>query len=218
MSLPDAGLAEAAAQLGLQLEENQLAQLRRYVEVLHRWNRVFNLTAVRDPSRVMTHHVLDCLAVVAPLSRRAPATLLDAGSGGGLPGLVIAIALPKLQVTCVDGVGKKSAFVSQVATELSLSNALAVHARVEKLTGSFDVVTSRAFASLSDFARCTRHLLRPQGAWMAMKGKLPTDELAGLPPDVEVFHVEQLNVPQLGAQRCLVWMKPALKLPSSLPT
>ncbi|MFM7331625.1 MAG: 16S rRNA (guanine(527)-N(7))-methyltransferase RsmG, partial [Brachymonas sp.] len=137
------------------------------------------------------------------------ASMLDVGSGGGLPGVVLAIMLPQIQVTCVDTVGKKAAFVQQVAGELSLKNLRGVHSRVEQMqTAPFDVITSRAFASLLDFVQLTRSHLKPQGVWMALKGKQPEEEIAAVPADVSVFHVEQLAVPGLDAERCIVWMRP----------
>jgi 16S rRNA (guanine527-N7)-methyltransferase len=134
--------------------------------------------------------------------------LLDVGSGGGLPGVVLAVLESDLSVTCVDTVGKKAAFVRQVAAELGLRNLHAEHARVEQLQlPSFDIVTSRAFASLADFTALTRRHLAPSAVWMAMKGKRPEDEVAALPADIDVFHVEPLRVPGLEAERCLVWMR-----------
>ena len=149
---------------------------------------------------------------IAPLRRQigeAPSRLLDVGSGGGLPGSVIAVLNPTVDVTCVDTVGKKAAFVQQVAGELRLRNLHARHARVEQVElPTFDVVTARAFASLADFTALTRRHLGPTGVWMAMKGKPPVDEISALPSEIEVFHVEQLAVPGLEAERCLVWMRP----------
>jgi 16S rRNA (guanine527-N7)-methyltransferase len=135
--------------------------------------------------------------------------MLDVGSGAGLPGVVLSIVEPRWDVTCVDAVAKKASFIRQVAAELGLPNLRAQHARVEDLPApsGFDIVTSRAFASLADFVSLTGPLLSPAGCWMAMKGKVPEDEMAGLPDWVEVFHVEQLEVPSLEAQRCLVWMR-----------
>jgi 16S rRNA (guanine527-N7)-methyltransferase len=133
--------------------------------------------------------------------------LLDVGSGGGLPGVLIAILCPQLQVSCVDTVGKKAAFIRQAAAELGLRQLRAEHARVEQLPGRYDVITSRAFATLADFVALTRERLAPEGLWMAMKGKRPDDEIAALPADVEVFHVEPLQVPGLDAERCLIWMR-----------
>jgi 16S rRNA (guanine527-N7)-methyltransferase len=187
-------------------------RLERYLSLLAKWNSAYNLTAARDPAKMRAHHLADCLAVVEPLRGRLgidkPVRLLDVGSGGGLPGVVLAIAEPAWDVTCVDAVGKKAAFIRQVAAELELPNLHAEHARVERLHAPlFDVITSRAFASLADFTRLTDALLAPAGIWMAMKGKRPDDELAALPPNVTAFHVEPLAVPGLQAERCLVWMR-----------
>jgi 16S rRNA (guanine527-N7)-methyltransferase len=135
--------------------------------------------------------------------------LLDVGSGGGLPGVVFAICCPQVDVTCVDAVGKKAAFIQQAAVALKLPNLHGVHARVETLTAPFDVVSCRAFASLPDFTSWSRSALAPHGVWLAMKGKHPEEELAALPADVQVFHVEQLQVPGLDAERCIVWMRPS---------
>ena len=186
-------------------------RLETYLALLAKWNAAYNLTAVRDPAQMRVQHLADCLAVVAPLRRhlgqRALARILDVGSGGGLPGVVLAAAEPAWDVTCVDAVGKKAAFIRQVAGELALPNLHAAHARVEALQAPpFDVITARAFAALPDFVRLTRPLLAPDGVWLAMKGKRPDDEIAALPDDVEVFHVEPLIVPGLEADRCLIWM------------
>jgi 16S rRNA (guanine527-N7)-methyltransferase len=203
-------LKQGAEALGLSPSDGQCDALLAYQAMLIKWNQVYNLTAVRQPEDMLTHHLLDSLAVLPPLERHLanrPARLLDVGSGGGLPGAVLAIMLPALRVTCVDTVGKKASFVRQVAGDLKLPNLSAEHARVESLRSQpFDVITSRAFASLSDFTRLTGHLMSAEGAWMAMKGKPPTDEIAALPSESHVFHVEQLVVPGLNAERCLVWI------------
>jgi 16S rRNA (guanine527-N7)-methyltransferase len=205
----DAGLAV----LDLALDEAQRKRLLAHLALIAKWNQVYNLTAVRDPAQMLTQHLLDCLAAVGPLrrhlaSRDAPARLLDVGSGAGLPGAVFAVACPaQLEVSCVDTVGKKAAFIGQVAAELGLGNLSGLHARVEALTGPFDLISSRAFATLADFTAGSRQALAPGGVWLAMKGKLPSDEIAALPADVEVFHVEPLAVPSLQAQRCIVWMR-----------
>jgi len=189
-------------------------RLDHFLGLLGRWNAAYNLTAIRDAAQMRAQHLADCLAVVEPLRRHLgaagrPVRILDVGSGGGLPGVVLALADPGWQVTCVDTVGKKAAFVRQVAAELALTNLHVEQARVEELRADpFDVITSRAFASLADFARLTRHLIAPRGVWMAMKGKQPVEEMVALPVDVEVFHVEPLIVPGLDAERCLVWMRP----------
>ena len=205
-------LAEGATALGLSLAPAQHAQLLAYLDLLAKWNKVYNLTAVRDPAEMLTHHLLDSLAVIAPLVRHTQggaARVLDVGSGGGLPGVVIAICCPEMSVACVDAVAKKAAFVQQAAGVLGLSNLRGVHARVESITEPYDVITSRAFATLADFTQWSAGSLGEDGVWMAMKGKYPTDEMAGLPPSVAVFHVEQLTVPGLNAERCLIWMRPA---------
>jgi 16S rRNA (guanine527-N7)-methyltransferase len=134
--------------------------------------------------------------------------LLDVGSGAGLPGVVIAICCPDVRVDCVDTVAKKAAFIQQVAAALKLPNLRGLHARVESLTEPCDVVSSRAFASLVDFTTWSRQALAPTGVWMALKGKHPADEIAALPADIEVFHVEPLTVPGLGAERCVLWLRP----------
>ena len=209
-------LRAAAASLGLSLADEQTDALLGHLDLLRRWNATYNLTSVRDPAQMLTQHVIDCLAVIAPLRRvvasqanHRAVRLLDVGSGGGLPGIVIAILEPGIEVTCVDTVGKKAAFIQQAAGELRLRNLRAQHARVESLKSEpFDVVTSRAFASLADFVQLTRQHLTPRGCWMAMKGKRPDDELKVLPSDIDVFHVEPLTVPTLNAERCLVWVRP----------
>ncbi|HET6598976.1 MAG TPA: 16S rRNA (guanine(527)-N(7))-methyltransferase RsmG [Burkholderiaceae bacterium] len=204
-------LEQTASRLSPALTAPQARALIAYVLLLQRWNATYNLTSVRDPGQMLVQHLADCLAVVGPLRRHAggkPLRLLDVGSGAGLPGVVIATALAEVDVTCVDTVGKKAAFVRQAAAELRLPNLHAEHARVERLRAApFDVVASRAFASLADFVSLTRGQLSPAGVWMAMKGKHPGDEMAALSADIDVFHVEQLTVPGLDAERCLVWMR-----------
>lgn len=207
-------LRAGSHRLGLELSDTQLEHLRDYQGLLQKWGRVYNLTAVRDPAEMLTHHLLDSLAVVSPLRRHAhafglaAAHVLDVGSGAGLPGVVMAICCPEMQVSCVDTVAKKAAFIQQVAASLRLPNLRGVHARVEKIPGPFDIITSRAFASLPDFVHWSEGALAAEhGAWLAMKGRHPADEIAALPPTVEVFHVEQLQVPGLDAERCLVWMR-----------
>ncbi|MFT7722360.1 MAG: 16S rRNA (guanine(527)-N(7))-methyltransferase RsmG [Roseateles sp.] len=202
-------LEAAAVQLGLDLSPSQIAQLLAYLALLQKWNKVYNLTAVRDPAQMLSHHLIDSLSVIAPLLRHgAPARLMDVGAGGGLPGVVIAVCCPGTDVSCVDAVAKKATFIQQVAAELKLPNLHGLHSRVEQLKAEpFGVITSRAFASLADFTVLTRQHLAPDAVWMAMKGQHPADEIAALPADVDVFHVEQLAVPGLDAQRCLVWMR-----------
>ena len=214
------GLRKGLAELGLALQDGQVSQLLDYLALIQKWTRVYNLTAVREPVEMLTHHLLDSLAVVpallrqlAELADRAPGDdvanlrLLDVGSGAGLPGVVIAICCPEIMVDCVDTVAKKVAFIRQAAANLKLSNLHGLHARVESLTGSYQVISARAFASLADFTRLSLDALASHGIWLAMKAKNPADEIAGLPPQVQVFHVEQLLVPGLGAERCIVWMR-----------
>ena len=230
-------LFEGARALGLDLSPGQLDLLLDYLTLIQKWNKVYNLTAVRDPVDMLTHHLLDSLAAVLPLRRQTGGgalKLLDVGAGAGLPGVVIAICCPDIDVTCVDTVAKKAAFISQAALSLKLPNLHGLHARVESLSSGFDVVCSRAFASLADFTNWSRAVLKVAeheslgadeavrtvgeveeangsggpGIWMALKGKLPTEEILALPAGVEVFHVEQLAVPGLDAERCIVWLRP----------
>jgi 16S rRNA (guanine527-N7)-methyltransferase len=205
-------LKSGATDLGLSLSDAQFDQLLGYLALIQKWNKVYNLTAVRDPQEMLTHHLLDSLTAVTPLVRHTqgqPTKVLDVGSGGGLPGIVLAICRPELDVSCVDTVGKKAAFIQQVAASLKLPNLRGIHARVETLSGPFDVICCRAFASLPDFVSWSRAALAQQGVWMAMKGKHPQAEIDGLPADVNVFHVEPLMVPGLDAERCMVWVRPA---------
>ncbi|MBC7682264.1 MAG: 16S rRNA (guanine(527)-N(7))-methyltransferase RsmG [Ferruginibacter sp.] len=204
-------LTRSTVRLGLTLSDAQHQTLLRYLDLILKWNKVYNLTSLRDPAEALTHHLIDSLAAVPPLLRhlngREDAKLLDVGSGAGLPGVVFAICCPQLQVRCVDTVGKKAAFVQQAALELKLPNLRGVHARVESLTEKFEVVSARAFASLVDFTTWSVGALAEQGVWLAMKAKHPDAEIAALPASVEVFHVEQLTVPGLDAERCIIWMK-----------
>lgn len=204
-------LRAGIAELGLSLDDGQVQQLLQYQALLDKWGKVYNLTAVRDAAEMLTHHLLDSLAVALPLRRQtdsAAVRLLDVGSGAGLPGVVIAICCPEVQVHCLDAVAKKAAFVQQAAGTLRLPNLRGVHGRVEQVRDTYEVVSSRAFASLADFVAGSRTALAPGGIWLAMKGKHPHTEIAALPQDVSVFHVEQLRVPGLDAERCIVWMRP----------
>lgn len=212
MSVSDrsARLGHALAQLDLQLTQAQASLLLDYLDLIAKWNKVYNLTAVRDPDEMLVQHLFDSLAAIGPLRRQTggrAARLLDVGSGGGLPGVVIAIACPEIQVDCVDTVGKKAAFIQQAAAQLQLPKLRGLHDRVENLTGPYDVVCSRAFASLPDFVTWSAGALADAGVWLAMKGRQPDDELAALPAWTAVFHVEQLKVPELAAERCIVWMR-----------
>jgi len=209
-----AGLDAGLDALALGLSTAQRQALLDYLALLQKWNQVYNLTAVRDPQAMLSHHLLDCLAVVAPLRAQlaslawpGPIRLLDVGSGAGLPGLVLAICLPQLQVDCVDTVAKKSSFIQQAALTLGLANLRGLHARVESLSAAYQVVSARAFSSLSDLVAGSDKALLPGGFWMAMKGKTPDEEIQALPPQVQAFQVQALQVPGLDAQRCIVWMR-----------
>jgi 16S rRNA (guanine527-N7)-methyltransferase len=214
-SVLEAGLKS----LKLDLLPSQVDALLAYMALIQKWNKVYNLTALRSSDEMLTHHLLDSLSVVLPLRSQLAALgleqgkLLDVGSGGGLPGVVLAIVMPQWRITCVDTVAKKAAFVQQVSASLGLTNLRGLHARVESLRvdagEGFDVVASRAFASLPDFVNWSTEALLPHGVWMAMKGKLPTEEMAALPTHAQVFHVEPLHVPGLDAERCVVWMRPS---------
>jgi 16S rRNA (guanine527-N7)-methyltransferase len=214
-SVLEAGLKS----LTLDLLPSQVDALLAYMALIQKWNKVYNLTALRSSDEMLTHHLLDSLSVVLPLRAQLEAMgltrgkLLDVGSGGGLPGVVLAIVMPQWRITCVDTVAKKAAFVQQVSASLALPNLRGLHARVESLRADagegFDVVASRAFASLPDFVNWSTEALLPHGVWMAMKGKSPTEEMAALPTHAQVFHVEPLHVPGLDAERCVVWMRPS---------
>jgi 16S rRNA (guanine527-N7)-methyltransferase len=209
-------LRAGLAVLELTLDDPQVGVLLDYIALIQKWTKVYNLTAVREPRDMLTHHVLDSLAVVRPLRQQLEARglgqaarVLDVGAGAGLPGVVLAVCFPEMTVDCVDTVAKKAAFVQQVAVSLKLANLRGIHARVESLTEPYDVACSRAFASLADFTAWSSAALSPAGVWMAMKGKHPESEIADLASDVLVFHVEPLQVPGLDAERCLVWMRHA---------
>ena len=216
MSALQPELERGLSALGLALDAGQVQNLLAYLDLIQKWTKVYNLTAVREPNEMLTHHLLDSLAVVNPLRRQiellqgphnaTAIRLLDVGSGAGLPGVVLAICCPNIEVHCVDTVAKKAAFIQQVGLSLRLPNLTGIHARVESLTQPFDIVSSRAFASLLDFTTWSRAALAGQGIWMAMKGKQPEEEIAALPTGVNVLKVEPLEVPGLPAQRCIVWM------------
>jgi 16S rRNA (guanine527-N7)-methyltransferase len=208
--LDAAAILAGAVPLGVALDEAQAARLIAYAGLLERWNATHNLTAIRGGEAMLTHHLLDSLSLaprVAGIGSGAPARVLDVGSGGGLPGIVLAIALPQARLTLVDAVRKKCAFLTQAKLELGLVNVEVVHGRVEAIRQPpFDAIVSRALATLAQFVGWTRHLLRPGGCWLAMKGKLPAGELAALPPDLRAT-VTPLTVPGLREERHLVEMR-----------
>ena len=214
-------LSAGLADLGLALSDAQQAQLLSYMALIERWNKVYNLTALRQQDTMLTHHLLDCLALLPPLRAHVAQTglvphILDVGSGAGLPGLVIAICQPDWRVDCVDTVAKKAAFMQQTAANLGLKNAKIHHARVEELAqkqdARYSIICSRAFSSLADFVQLTESSLHEQGVWLAMKGRTPeAQELEALKDWAVAERVEPIVVPGLDAQRCLVWLKPAQK-------
>ncbi len=196
--------------LGLPSQERTVLLLGRFADLLLRWNRTYNLTAIREESEVVTHHLLDSAALVPMIGKIAPEaqTLLDVGSGGGLPAVPTALLRPDLSVHAVDTVKKKVTFLQQAQIELGLKNFRAHHARVENLRLSpFDVITSRAFASLADFTSLTEHLLKPSGVWLAMKGVVPEEEMAALPDFVRVREILPMTVPGLHESRHLIVME-----------
>lgn len=230
--IPRAQLVAGIAALGLALPEGGEEKLLAYLALLEKWNRVYNLTAIRDPGKMVSHHLLDSLAAVAvcdavlarcppfspargetaddALCGRAPIHVLDAGSGGGLPGIPLAIARPDLHVTLIDTIAKKTAFLTQARGELGLANLAVVTGRVEvyRPETRFNLITSRAFAELALFVNLTRHLLAPGGRWLALKGVHPGDELAALPDGVRAVAVHPLVVPGLDAERCVIELEP----------
>ena len=209
--LSDQSIIEAARPLIPTISMSQAAQLKCYAELLLKWNSVYNLTSIRAPEEVLTLHLLDSLSMVASFNDFAPNAIkvLDVGRGGGLPAIPLAIMRPDLHVTMVDAVQKKIIFLRQAIVTTKLRNAKAVHARIEKLEmNDLDVVTCRAFSSLSDFVSWTRHLIqKPSACWLAMKGRMPFDELQELPEDVEVFKTSNLQVPNARLERHLIGMK-----------
>lgn len=199
-ALLDRGLAE----LKLDLSPEARGKLLAFAALLGKWNRVYNLTAIRSPEQAITHHLLDSLVVLPQLD--GVARLADIGSGGGLPGIPLAIARPALAISSIETVGKKSSFQQQAKIELQLPNFTPLHARVEDVVpdAPLDAVISRAFSDIGDFVQLTRHLLGPGGRFLAMKGVYPRDELASLPADVRLVEALPLTVPGLDAERHLI--------------
>lgn len=198
-----ARLAEGCAALGLNLDASVRARLLDYVGELGRWNRAYNLTAVRDPMAMVTLHLLDSLSVAAYLHGQR---VIDVGSGAGLPGLVLALAEPRRDFTLLDANGKKAAFMRHALRRMALANATVVQARAEDYSAAdgFDTVISRAFASLADMVRLSGHLCGPGGRLLAMKGRYPEQEVAELPRGFRVLDSRRLHVPGLGAERHLL--------------
>ena len=206
MHHPARQLAAGIAAMNLDIGEPQQQKLLAYLALLQKWNKTYNLTALRDEAKMVSHHLLDSLTLL-PYIRNAQ-TLADIGSGGGMPGIPAAICRPDLQMTLVDANTKKTAFLQQAAIELGLDNVPVFAGRVENLHQTADIVTSRAFAELADFVSLTRHLLHENSIWAAMKGAYPQDELFRLPENVEAYQTDRLSVPMLDAERHMVLLRP----------
>ena len=200
-------LREGVAEMQLDVTPEQQTKLMAYLHLMHKWNAVYNLTSLRDPMQMVTHHLLDSLAAV-PAFKDA-SNVLDVGAGGGLPGIVLAITRPDMKVAMIDTVHKKTAFLTQVKAELALSNVTVHTMKVQDLQVSdkFDVITSRAFADLSDFVNWSGHLLQEGGKFIALKGVAPSEERERLPQEWKVSDLQPLQVPKLGAERHLVFIQ-----------
>ena len=194
-------LCAGVSELRIALEDAAIERLLDYVDLLLRWNAAYNLTAVRDPAQMITRHLLDSLAI---LPHVRGATLADLGSGAGLPGIPLAIAAPEREIVLVDSNGKKARFLREAVRRLALTRTRVAESRVENVEGTFDCITARAFASLAEMLAWGGHLLAPDGRWLALKGRLPQDELAALPDEFRVEDVVALRVPGLDAERHLV--------------
>jgi 16S rRNA (guanine527-N7)-methyltransferase len=199
-------LEQGVAELQLGLAENQIILLMQYLGLLIKWNGVYNLTSVRNPPDMVKQHLLDSLS--AAYAFKEAKRILDVGAGGGLPGLVLAIVYPEAKVALIDTVHKKTAFLKQVKAELNLNNVTVYTGRVEELSVAepFDVITSRAFSELANFVNWAGHLLTADGTMIALKGQLPEHEIADLPAGWKVLRVESVSVPNLEAQRHLLWI------------
>lgn len=210
-------LLAGAKRLGLDLGELEVDQLLAYLALLNKWNKAYNLTAIRDSRQMVALHLLDSLAIIPELKRLpadkiAPqAQWLDVGSGGGLPGIVLAIMCPQINFTLMDSNGKKTRFLQQVQLELGLKNLNVVKSRVESFVSdkSFAVICSRAFASLQDMVNWSRHLLAQDSIYFAMKGQQPDDELRALPDDIQLLSSSPLSVPGVEGERHLILLQPS---------
>lgn len=206
MSL-EAELTAGASQMGVSLDHQACSQLLAYLTLLQKWNKVYNLSAIRDPQEMLVKHILDSLAVVPYIESAAPQTLIDVGTGGGLPGIPLAIMFPQMAVSLLDSNQKKTRFLVQVKAQLGLNNVQVLHTRVEDHQDQYQAVISRAFTALDNFVNLTRTLLAPNGTWWAMKSQSLPEEMKSLPEWVEVKNVYELSVPGLVAERRLVEMQ-----------
>jgi 16S rRNA (guanine527-N7)-methyltransferase len=198
-------LEQGIHELGLDIPSATVQRLLQYLELIRKWNRVYNLTAIKDPGQMLSHHILDSLSII-PYIRGT--TILDIGSGAGLPGIPLSLVFPERHFCMLDGNAKKTRFIQQAITELDIKNAESIHSRVEDYTASegFDTVVSRAFSSLSDFVRLALPLMKDSGQLLAMKGRYPTQELEDLPSGIHIEAVHRLEVPLLDSERHLVQM------------
>jgi 16S rRNA (guanine527-N7)-methyltransferase len=197
-------LVAGLSALNLAIDDAAIERLLDYIDLLLRWNATYNLTAVRDPAEMVTRHLLDSLAIAPHVTG---ATLADLGSGAGLPGIPLAIAAPEREILLVDSNGKKARFLREAVRKLALAKTRVAESRVEKVEGTFECITARAFASLGDMLTWGGHLLAPHGRWLAQKGRFPDDELAGVPEAFEIEKTIELRVPGLDAERHLVVVK-----------
>lgn len=209
-------LIKSSKNLGLNISDHQYDQLMDYLALFIKWNKAYNLSAIRNPRDMVVLHLLDSLAVAPSLLERTAgfntARILDVGTGGGLPGIPLAILFPEIQFTLLDSAGKKMRFLFQVATSLGLDNVVVENQRAEAFQPpqTFDLIISRAFASLDDFVACSQHLLSENGVFWAMKGQKPEDELSEISKHYIVSNIQSLDVPGLDAERCLVELQVAL--------
>ena len=199
-------LARGIDALGITVSQDQLAALERYLALVNKWNKVYNLTAIRDPSTQVSHHLLDSLSLVPHVAELSNQPMLDVGTGAGLPGLPLSLFFPDRPFTLLDSNGKKTRFLTQAKIDLGLRNVQVMNKRIESWQPeqSFPLLVSRAFASLADFVDGCRHLWQPGGLMLAMKGKCPDDEIAALPDAVSVQEIRPLEVPGLNEARHLV--------------
>ena len=212
MSLPQelhTILTSGLAALSLELSDTQQQQLVDYDVMIDKWNKAYNLTSVRDPKQMMVKHILDSLAIVPHLSASAGENIIDVGTGPGLPGMPLAIAFPNKSFTLLDSLGKRVRFMTQCVHTLKLTNVTPVQSRVEEHNGEkpYDIVLSRAFASLKDMLHWCEHLVDSDGQFLALKGQFPQEEIDEVSDHFQVSRTENLTVPNLVGERHLVWLK-----------